>query len=157
MRPGITYAFAPSLHEGLAMIVIDRTSLVAFLNNDPDSAIQRAIDDCDQPEIYLTYETGLEFWLDYVAEHGIRGLPHLLQLIAAKTDNLIMLPRSFCQSAAAQAIFEMIGAGHHPTSRLTLGDCAAYARALSMSARLVCETSKYGTAGLRIGPVGELE
>lgn len=140
------------------MIVVDRTSFEALINKVPDSAIRRAIDgseDGDETMIFLAYETGLEFWLDYVAEHGIAGLPHLLRRIAA-TDFTMMPPTTY-HSAAAQAIFELIGAGHHPTSRLTLGDCAAYSRALAISANLVSETSKYSTAGLRISAIGELE
>ena len=137
------------------MIVVDRTSFEALVNKEPDSAIQRALDDSDDGMVCMAYETGLEFWLEYVAEHGIEGLPHLLRCID-QTD-LLMLPPSTYHSAAAQAIFKMIGAGHHPTSQLTLGDCAAYSRALASSSYLVCETSKYATAGLPIRPIGELE
>lgn len=132
------------------MIVVDRTSFLALLNNVSDSAILRAIDDSDAPMIYLAYETGLEVWLDIVGEHGITGLPGFLRSISA--IDLTMVPQTRARSAAAQAIFELVGIGHHPTSRLTLGDCAAYSLALGLSADLVSETSKFDQLGLRMFP-----
>ena len=128
------------------MIVVDRTAFLALMNKVRDSAIQRAINDSDVPMIYLAYETGLEVWLDYVAEHGLDGLPHLLRLI--DEADLTLVPQTTARSAAAKAIFKMVGAGSHPKSSLTLGDCAAYSLALGLSADLVTETSAFDIVGL---------
>jgi len=123
------------------MIVVDRTSFMALADKVADSAIQRAIDDSDVPFIYMAYETGLEAGLTSIGTYRIEGPPHLVQRI--EETELVVLSRTTARSAAARAMFEQFGVGHHPTSRLTLGDCAAYTLALGLSADLVCETSEF--------------
>ncbi|MBX9683025.1 MAG: type II toxin-antitoxin system VapC family toxin [Hyphomicrobium sp.] len=123
------------------MIVIDRTSFMALVDKVADSAIQRAIDDGDVPSIYMAYETGLKAGLTNIGLHKIGGPAHLLQRI--EETELMVLPRATVHSASARAMFEQFGVGHHPTSRLTLGDCAAFTRALALSADLVCEASEF--------------
>jgi uncharacterized protein with PIN domain len=122
------------------MIVVDRTSFMALADKVADSAIQRAIDDSDVPFIYMAYETGLEAGLTSIGIDRIEGPPHLLQRI--EETELTVLSRTTARSAAARAMFEQFGVGHHPTSRLTLGDCAAFTLAVGMSGDLVCETSE---------------
>ena len=63
------------------MIMVDRTSFMALIDNVPGSAIQRAIDDGDVPSVYVAYETGLEVGLTFIGLHKIEGPPHLLQRI----------------------------------------------------------------------------
>jgi len=122
------------------MIMVDRTSFMALVDKVPGSAIQRAIDDGDWPSLHMAYETGLEVGLTAIGVHEIEGPPHLLRRI--EEVELLVLPGGGVHSAAARAMFEQFGAGHHPTSRLTLGDCAAFTRALALTADLVCEDSQ---------------
>jgi uncharacterized protein with PIN domain len=122
------------------MIMVDRTSFMALVDKVPGSAIQRAIDDSDMPSLHMAYETGLEVGLTFIGTDKIKGPPHLLQRI--EETELSVLPRVAAFSVAAQAMFEQFGAGHHPTLRLTLGDCAAFTRALALTADLVCEVSQ---------------
>ena len=122
------------------MIVVDRTSFMALVDKVEGSAIQRAIDDSDMPFLHMAYETGLEVGLTFIGIDKIEGPPHLLQRI--EETEISVLPGGGVYSAAARAMFEQFGAGHHPTSRLTLGDCAAFTHALALTADLVCEASQ---------------
>lgn len=119
------------------MIVIDRTSFWALINNAPSSAIQRAINESDAAFIFIAQQTFQEATQANIEERGQAGIAALEQQM--EELEITVVPSIRERTAATRTAFERYGEGRCPGSSLTLGDCAAYTRAKTLGADLVSE------------------
>lgn len=127
------------------MIVIDGSAFLALVNNVADSAIARELK-TSGGDIYMAHTTGLETTFRFLGESGVEGIHRVQTTI--RDIGLIVVPTTEEIKLASLAAFERFGEGKHPLSHLTIGDCAAYALAASLGARLISETDHFSIAGV---------
>jgi ribonuclease VapC len=79
--------------------------------------------------------------------HGPQAMARLWQLL---TDSEIeIVPFDETQVRAAAVAFDRYGKGIHPTARLNLADCAAYALAATMNAPLLFKGDDFAATDVR--------
>ncbi len=116
------------------MIAIDSSALIAILDDEPErasfSAIIAASDRCLVSAV-TAYETGLVMY----GRHREGGLDDLWDLLALIGAEIVVFDER--QAKASLDAFTRFGKGVHPRARLNLGDCAAYALAMTNNAPLL--------------------
>lgn len=126
------------------MIVVDGSSFLALVRGADDSVIARARQSYGGP-LYMAHTTGLETTFGFIGENGIESIRLIQHTI--KETKLFVVPTTEDIRLASLAAFEAYGAGRHPQSTLSIGDCAAYVLAQSMGARLVSESDRFDIIG----------
>lgn len=116
------------------MIVVDSSALIAILEEEPES--DRFLDAIRHAPRRLisavsVYETGVVIG----ARRGWESVRELTALLEELGIEIVAFGEP--QVSAALAAYSRYGKGIHPKARLNLGDCAAYALAISMRAPLL--------------------
>ena len=116
------------------MIVVDTSALLAILNGEPER--DRFLDilaNDDQPMVSAV--TLYETMLVVGARRGPDNLDDLEQML--ETAEAQIVPFDEDQARAAHSAYMRFGKGIHPTARLNLCDCVAYALAKHLNAPLL--------------------
>jgi ribonuclease VapC len=124
------------------VIVVDTSALLAILNGEPER--DRFLDilaNDDQPMISAVtlYETMLVAGI----RRGPDNLNDLEQMLATAEARIV--PFDEDQARAAHAAYMRFGKGIHPTARLNLCDCVAYALAKHLDVPLLFKGQDFQT------------
>jgi ribonuclease VapC len=116
------------------MIVIDTSALVAILNHEPErTTFFQAIAAADRRLVSaVTYQEAGQVLFARKGSNGLYDLDDFLALIKAE-----IVPHDVHLAAFAITAFQRYGKGFDPKARLNFCDCAAYALAKAMNARLL--------------------
>jgi len=122
------------------VIVVDTSALLAILNGEPER--DRFLDilaNDDQPMVSAVtlYETMLVVGV----RRGPDNLDDLEQMLEAVEAQIV--PFDEIQARAAQLAYMRFGKGIHPTARLNLCDCVAYALAKYLTVPLLFKGSDF--------------
>jgi ribonuclease VapC len=116
------------------MIVVDGSALIAILFDEPE---KQAFEDvitggerCVMSAVNA-HETATVLRL----RHGVEAVERFWQFLA--DSEIEIVPFDEMQVRAAALAFDRYGKGVHSKARLNLSDCAAYALAKTMNARLL--------------------
>jgi ribonuclease VapC len=116
------------------MIVVDSSALIAILFKEPE---HQAFEDiitggerCVMSAVNV-HETATVLRL----RHGAAAVERFWQFLADVEIEIV--PFDEAQVRAAAVAFDLYGKGIHSKARLNLSDCAAYALAKAMNARLL--------------------
>jgi len=86
------------------MIILDKTSFLALVNNVPGSTIQQTIEELDDvPMLYVARDTLLEAMQAFVAEHGVENVERVSQRIIEL--DMVVLPGTAERKREAAAAF----------------------------------------------------
>ena len=116
------------------MIVIDTSALVAILNNEPERDDMVAAIAADEART-ISAVSLLETLMVMRGRYGEPGRDALDALLGAMDADIA--PFDEAQARSAFAAFSVYGKGIHPTARLNLCDCVAYALARQLNAPLL--------------------
>lgn len=122
------------------MIVVDTSALLAILNGEPER--DRFLDilaNDDQPMVSAV--TLYEPMLVVGARRGPDNLDDLEQMLEAAEAQVV--PFDETQARAAHLAYMRFGKGIHPTARLNLCDCIAYALAKHLTVPLLFKGSDF--------------
>ncbi len=119
---------------------------MAILNYEPErTAFFEAIAAADRRLVSaVTYQEAGQVLL---ARRGINGLYDLEDFLAFIKAEII--PHDVHLAAFAVAAFQRFGKGIHPKARLNFCDCAAYALAKAMNARLLYKGDDFTATDVR--------
>jgi ribonuclease VapC len=122
------------------VIVVDTSALLAILNGEPER--DRFLDilaNDDQPMVSAV--TLYETMLVVGARRGPDNLDDLEQMLEAAEAQIV--PFDEIQARAAHLAYMRFGKGIHPTARLNLCDCIAYALAKHLTVPLLFKGSDF--------------
>jgi ribonuclease VapC len=122
------------------VIVVDTSALLAILNGEPER--NRFLDilaNDDQPMVSAV--TLYETMLVVGARRGPDNLDDLEQMLEAAEAQIV--PFDEIQARAAHLAYMRFGKGIHPTARLNLCDCIAYALAKHLTVPLLFKGSDF--------------
>lgn len=116
------------------MIVIDTSAIIAILNAEPErSDFYDAIWSAERRLISaVSYQEAGQVQIGRRGVNGLYDLEDFLALIKAE-----IVAHDADLAALAVSAFQRYGKGINPAARLNMGDCASYALAISMRARLL--------------------
>jgi ribonuclease VapC len=116
------------------VIVVDTSALLAILNKEPER--DRFLDVlANDDHVMVSALTRYEALLIAGTRRGPDNLGDLAEILEAAEAEIV--PFDADQAHAAQAVYMRYGKGIHPTARLNLCDCVAYALAKRMDAPLL--------------------
>jgi ribonuclease VapC len=128
------------------MIVVDSSALCAVFFNEPEKTAFQAILDGDERCILSAvnaHETACVL-------RGKLGQAAVMEFWQWLADNRIeIVPFDAMQAHEVTAAFDRFGKGLHPSARLNLADCAAYALAKTMNAPLLFKGADFAATDLR--------
>ncbi len=120
------------------MIVIDKNSFLALVNNDADSTIMRHVRG-SSAKVFVAKSISVEATLHCIGADGLESIRRVTGRIKETGLNVVLALDDL--DAAAVDAYDRFGEGNHPASRLTMSDCVAYALAKSLGAKLVSATT----------------
>lgn len=116
------------------MIVVDTSALLAILNSEPER--DRFLDVlANDDRVMISAVTLYEAMLIASIRRGPDNPTDLAEML--ETVEAEIVPFDGDQAHAAQAAYMRYGKGIHPTARLNLCDCVAYALAKHLDAPLL--------------------
>jgi ribonuclease VapC len=116
------------------VIVVDTSALLAILNNVPER--DRFLDILANDERPIVSAVTLyEAMLIVATRRGPDNLDDLAQLLETAEAEIVAFDSD--QARASQAVYMRYGKGIHPTARLNLCDCIAYALARHLGVPLL--------------------
>jgi len=129
------------------MIVVDASTLLAILFNEPEKQVFEAVITGDERCIMSAFN-GHEA---ACVVRGRLGQAYVGQLWTTLANAEIdVVPFDVVQMRAAAAAFDRYGKGIDPNARLNMADCAAYALATTMNAPLLFKSNDFSQTDVRI-------
>ena len=116
------------------MIVVDTSALIAILEKEQEHG--RFLDILAAADrVVVSAVVYCEAMLVTGSRRGLEGIADLDELLVLAGAEIVAFDAD--QARAAQSAYSQYGKGNHPTARLNLCDCIAYALAKSKSAPLL--------------------
>ena len=128
------------------MIVVDASAIIAILQDEPEKGPFKTVIENDDRALVSTV-SALEAGIVMRARHGEEGLKGLFDFLAAADIEVAAFDED--QAKAAVEAYGRYGKGLNPTTRLNLGDCAAYALAKTLDAPLLFKGGDFSATDIQ--------
>ena len=128
------------------MIVVDASAIIAILQDEPEKGPFKTVIENDDRAL-VSAVSALEAGIVMRARHGEEGLKGLFDFLAAADIEVAAFDED--QAKAAVEAYGRYGKGLNPTTRLNLGDCAAYALAKTLDAPLLFKGGDFSATDIQ--------
>jgi ribonuclease VapC len=128
------------------VIVVDTSAIVAVLQDEPEKGAFKTVIENDDDAL-VSAVSALEAGIVMRARHGEDGLKGLFDFFTAADIEVAVFDDA--QAKAAVEAYGRYGKGLNPTTRLNLGDCAAYALAKTLNVPLLFKGGDFGATDIQ--------
>jgi ribonuclease VapC len=128
------------------VIVVDASAIIAVLQDEPEKGPFKTVIANDDRAL-VSAVSALEAGIVMRARHGEDGLKGLFDFFAAADIEVAAFDE--VQAKTAIEAYGRYGKGLNPTTRLNLGDCAAYALAKTLNVPLLFKGADFGATDIQ--------